>query len=238
MLQPVSLLLSLPAELQIKVVEELYEAPPCPYDDPLARDAFLENIKAVRLSCKALTAAASDLFLKTWFSHRSIVLERKSLLDLYQIATTAPFNARITQIEVAVYEFLPELGHSFDIFRSRMEKETRDETCFLRHDRVKDYFLSDSERKADWPHARAAYNAYKKHLQEQTELYRRFLHVRLLARSLKALSGLGGLRTISVNGAQSPLTGAWTAGILQKCAISLLHRSVLTTMLNFLCGRF
>lgn len=226
MAQPPSPLVSLPAELQIKIVEELYENAPCPYEDPLARDAFLQNIKAVRLTCKALRAAASDVFLKTWFSHRCVVLERKSLLDLFQIATTSPFNTRMTQIDVAVYEFLPELGENFESFRFRMEKETRDESCFLRHDRVKDYFLSDAERKADWPNARAAYRAYRKYIEDQAELYQNFLHVRLLARSLKALSRLGELRIISVNGSQSPLTGAWTSGILQKCGISLLHKSV------------
>ncbi|KAB2574415.1 hypothetical protein BFW01_g9215 [Lasiodiplodia theobromae] len=217
-------LISLPAELQIKVVEELYEDPPCPYEDPLAKDAFLEHVKAVRLTCKALKAAATDIFLKTWFSHRSIVLERKSLLNFYQIATTSPFNRRIVQLDVAVYEFRPELAQDFTVFLARMEKEARDESCFLRHDRVKEHFLGDAERASDWPNARAAYAAYKNHVDNQAELYDRFAHVRLLARSLKAFSGLGSLRTISVNGAQSPLTGAWTSGILQECGISLLHK--------------
>lgn len=219
-------LISLPAELQIKVVEELYEDPPCPYEDPLAKDAFLEHIKAVRLTCKALKAAATDVFLKTWFSHRSIVLERKSLLNFYQIATTSPFNRRIVQLDVAVYEFRPELAQDFTVFLARMEKEARDESCFLRHDRAKEHFLGDAERASDWPNARAAYATYKRHVDDQAELYDRFAHVHLLARSLKAFSGLGSLRTISVNGAQSPLTGAWTSGILQECGISLLHKSV------------
>ncbi|KKY24643.1 hypothetical protein UCDDS831_g02261 [Diplodia seriata] len=217
-------LLSLPAELQIKVVEELYEDPPCPYEDPLAKDTFLEHIRTVRLTCKSLKAAATDTFLKTWFSHRSIVLERKSLLNFYQIATTSPFNRRIAQLDVAAYEFRPELAKDFTVFLSRMEKEARDESCFLRHDRVKEHFLGDAERAADWPNARAAYDAYKRHADDQIKLFDRFAHIRLLARALKAFSGLGSLRTISVNGAQSPLTGAWTSGILQECGISLLHK--------------
>ncbi|KAL1645431.1 hypothetical protein SLS58_003738 [Diplodia intermedia] len=217
-------LLSLPAELQIKVVEELYEDPPCPYEDPLAKDTFLEHIKTVRLTCKSLKAAATDTFLKTWFSHRSIVLERKSLLNFYQIATTSPFNRRIAQLDVAAYEFRSELAQDFTVFLSRMEKEARDESCFLRHDRVKEHFLGDAERAADWPNARAAYDAYKRHTDDQIKLFDRFAHIRLLARALKAFSGLGSLRTISVNGAQSPLTGAWTSGILQECGISLLHK--------------
>ncbi|GME27085.1 Protein transport inhibitor response 1 [Neofusicoccum parvum] len=215
-------LVSLPAELQIKVVEELYTSPPCPYEDPLAEDAFLENIKAVRLTCKSLNAAASDVFLKTWFSHRSIVFERKSLLNLYRIATTPPFNKRIAQIDVAAYEFRPELGADFKVFLSRMEREARDESCFLRHDSVKEHFLGDVERKADWPRARSAYAIYKKYADDQAELHQSFVHIRLLARILTALNGT--LRTISVNGAQSPLTGAWSSGILRDCGISLLNR--------------
>ncbi|OJD35455.1 protein transport inhibitor response 1 [Diplodia corticola] len=217
-------LLSLPAELQIKVVEELYEDPSCPYENPLAKDVFLEHIKSVRLTCKSLKAAAADTFLKTWFSHRSIVLERKSLLNFYHIATTSPFNRRIAQLDIAVYEFRSELVQSFTVFLARMEKEARDESCFLRHDRVKEHFLGDAERAADWPNARAAYSAYKKQVDDQARLYDHFAHIRLLARSLQAFDGLGSLRTISINGAQSPLTGAWTSGILQKCGISLLHK--------------
>lgn len=222
-----SLLVALPAELQIKVVEELFEHHACPYEEPLAKDTFLEDIKAVRLTCKSLNAAASDIFLKTWFSHRSIIFERKSLLNLYKIATTPPFNKRLVQVEVAVYEFLPELCSDFKTFHDRMEKEARDESCFLRHDHIKEHFLGDHERNANWPRARAAHEAYKKYASDQAELYSRFLHVRLLARAFKALSGI--IRTISVNGAQSPLTGAWTRGILQECGISLLNKYVTDT---------
>lgn len=61
-----------------------------------------------------------------------------------------------------------------------MEEETRDESCFLHHDRVRDHLLSDVERKADWPDTRAAYRADRKFIEDHAELYQMFLHARLL----------------------------------------------------------
>ncbi|KAF2136829.1 uncharacterized protein K452DRAFT_322164 [Aplosporella prunicola CBS 121167] len=179
---------TLPTELRMQIVEALYEEPPNDIRPAAFKpNSFLDNIRSVRLASRSLNAAASDIFLKTFFHNRLVLLERKSLSRLYQIATTQPFSRYLQHIVVLAYQFYPAACETYDSFWLRMQTNAQSEYPWMSETGVFEQFTKDDEAKADYPKAKAAHKIYQECLEDQQNFYKDFAHVGLLARIIKEL---------------------------------------------------
>lgn len=168
---------TLPVELLVRVIEELWEEMPgtplqCTIS-PLDRDPLLQNLKSVRLVSKAFRSAAFKLFRDTYFTKLWTTMDKKSLTKLVDV-TASNLGAKLERLLISTYQFLPHICESKAVFEKRVRREKKEEHTYLK--RIGEEF--DAKRIV------VAYKSYKHYLKEQQYMRNTGGDSAMLARAL------------------------------------------------------